>query len=170
VRVVHLFASLRPSGMERMLVSAAPHFASAGIDSVIVGQGEDHPYSDELTAAGYRVRLVPRIKSIHGYRSWVRLLREEEPNAVHIHPEQAFALSVLGAKAAIPDTRIIRTFHNLFFAEGWWAVKRRAQAVSVDRYVDAFVALAGVEPALRIADAVERNALGARLSRVEGVR
>ena len=88
MRVIHFLASLRPSGMERMLVSAAPYFAIAGIDSVIVGQGEDHPYADELNAAGYRVRTVPGINWIRGYRAWARLLREEEPDVVHIHPRE----------------------------------------------------------------------------------
>ena len=141
MRVVHLLASLRPSGMERMLVSAAPYFAKAGIDSVLVGQGADHPYAHELAAVGYRVRTIPRIKSIAGWRAWMTLLREEQPNVIHIHPEGAFALSVLAARYAAPDARVVRTIHSFFLAEGWWAIKRRAQAMASDRHVDEFVAL-----------------------------
>lgn len=154
MRFIHIWASLRPSGMEVMRVSAALSFAA-----------------DELMAAGHRVRAIPGIKSITGYRTWMRLLREEESNAIHIHPEQTFTVSVLAARHAAPDWHIIRTIPNLFFTEGWWAVKRRAQAMAVDRSVDAFVALvAARNPAFHIADAVERNALGARLSRVEAAR
>ncbi|MGB7963256.1 MAG: glycosyltransferase family 4 protein [Propionicimonas sp.] len=141
MRVVHLLASLRPSGMERMLVSAAPYFAEAGVESVVVGQGLDHPFAEELGDAGYRVRTIPWVKSTDGLRAWMRLIREERPHVVHIHTEGAFALSVLAARRAAPDARIVRTLHSFFLAEGWWGVKRRAQAMASDRFVDAFVAL-----------------------------
>ena len=35
----------------------------------------------------------------------------------------------------------MRTFHNFFFASGWWRVKRRAQALASDRFVSAFISL-----------------------------
>ena len=154
MRVIHIWASLRPSGMEGLLVSAAPSFAA-----------------DELMAAGHRVRAIPGIKSITGYRTGMRLLRKEKSNPIHIHREQTFTLSVLAARHAALDGHITRTSHNLFFAEGWWAVKCRAQAMAFDRSVNAFVAIVAVlNPAFHIADAVKRNALGARLSRVEAAR
>ena len=118
MRVVHLLGLPAPERDGADACQRSAVLRAAGCDSVIVGQGEDHPYADELIAAGYRVRTIPEIKSIKGYRAWTRLLREEEPNAVHIHPEGAFALSVLAARHAAPDARIVRTFHYLLLRRG----------------------------------------------------
>ena len=72
MKVVHLLASLRPSGMERMLVSAAPGTSpQAGVESVVVGQGLDHPFAGELRDAGYSVRTIPRVKSAEGMDVWM---------------------------------------------------------------------------------------------------
>lgn len=141
MKVVHLLAELRPSGMERMLVSAAPYFSRADVDSVVVGQGSEHPFEPELRAAGYRVRTIPRVKSPGGVGAWARALREEQPDVVHIHTEGVFSMSVLCARLAAPKALIVRTLHSFFLADGWWGVKRRAQAYASDRFVDSFITL-----------------------------
>ena len=139
--VVHLMGPLRPSGMERMLVSAGPHFTELGVTGIVVGQRDDHPFRAELEQAGYSVRVIPAIKSLAGVRAWMALLRDVDPDVVHIHTEEAFSAAIIAAKVAITRARIVRTFHGFFEASGHWAFKRRVQALLSDRFVDQFVAL-----------------------------
>lgn len=139
VRVVHLMGPLRASGMERMFVSGAPYFHRHGITSTIVGQGRSHPFRAELEASGYQVRAIPSVRSAGGLSRWSDILRDLNPEVVHVHTEEAFAAVILIAHRRAHRARIIRTFHSYYEATGWWAAKRRAQATLSDRYVDAFV-------------------------------
>lgn len=141
MKVLHLMGPLRPSGMERMFLSAASHFKAAGVKSVIVGQGDDHPFAPLLVAAGYEVRIIPSIKSPAGAKAWATALRTERPDVTHIHPEGAFAVSAVIARATLPRTPIIRTVHNVFNPTGKAALSRRLQAFAADRVVREFIAV-----------------------------
>lgn len=141
MKVLHLMGPLRPSGMERMFLSAATHFKRAGVDAVIVGQGGDHPFAPQLVAAGYRVETIPSIKSPTGAKAWAAALRAEQPDVTHIHPEGAFAVSALVAKATLPRTPIVRTVHNVFTPTGKAELSRRLQGFAADRVVREFIAV-----------------------------
>lgn len=131
---------LRPSGMERMFLSAAPHLHAA-VESVIVGQGDSHPFAQQLTDAGYRVEPTAPLKSVGGAKAWVELLRREQPDVVHIHTEGAFAPAVLATKYALPKTPIVRTIHNVFHPTGKARLSRKAQGLAADRFVSQFIAV-----------------------------
>lgn len=134
-------AALRPSGMERMFESASEHFRAAGTETIIVGQGSDHPHAPELTRVGYRVEVIPSIKTYRGVSAWARLLVEVQPDVVHIHTEGAFVVSVSVAKAVLPKTPIVRTIHSIFRPTGKAKVSRRLQGLLADRAVAAFIAV-----------------------------
>lgn len=133
--------SLKPSGMERMFVSAAEHFREAGIDTVIVGQGADHPFQPQLAAAGYRTTAVPSLRTLAGAKAWAATLKTEQPDAIHIHTEGAFASSVLASKLALPKAPVIRTIHSYFKPAGKALLSRKAQGLAADRFVKDFVAV-----------------------------
>lgn len=141
MKVLHLMGPLRPSGMERMFLSAASHFNNAGVETVIVGQGDEHPFAPQLVDAGYRVDTIPSIKSPAGAKAWASVLRAEQPNVTHIHPEGAFAVSALVARAALPSTPIVRTIHNVFNPSGRAELSRRVQGLVADRVVSEFIAV-----------------------------
>ena len=141
LKVIHLLGPLRPSGFERMLQSAGRYWDQHAIEPVVVGQGDAHPFAQELQNAGYEIRSIPAIRSVAGLNSWWSLLRQEAPDVVHIHTEGAFSGAVLSARAATPRARIVRTIHNYFFSSGWWGVKRRIQCRMSDRFVDSFICL-----------------------------
>ncbi|ALV42385.1 hypothetical protein AU252_15535 [Pseudarthrobacter sulfonivorans] len=141
MKIVHLMGALKPSGMERMFVSAAEHFRDAGLDTLIVGQGTEHPFAPELESAGYQVAAVPSLRTAAGAKAWATLLKSEKPDLIHIHTEGAFGLSTLAAKVALPKTPIIRTIHSYFRPQGKALLSRRAQAFVADRFVKQFIAV-----------------------------
>jgi glycosyltransferase involved in cell wall biosynthesis len=141
MKVVHLMGSLKPSGMERMFLSGASHFSKAGIASVIVGQGDDHPFAGQLRDAGYAVELIDPLRSGRGIGAWTRLLRSENPDVIHIHTEGTFALAVLISRWALPTKPIIRTVHNVFAPSGRARLSRKVQAAIADRFVAEFIAV-----------------------------
>lgn len=133
--------SLRPSGMERMFLSASDYFLDGGVESVIVGQGSAHSFIPQLSQAGYRIETIEPLKSLRGLRAWMRVLRSERPDVVHIHTEGVFAFSVLGAKCALPRTPIVRTVHNVFRPRGKARLSRLIQGRVADWAVSEFVAV-----------------------------
>lgn len=141
MKVLHLMGSLRPSGMERMFLSAAKYLVASDVESIVVGQGRSHSFIPELCRAGYRVETIGPLKSISGVIAWMRLLRSERPDVIHIHTEGAFVLSVLGAKCALPGTPIIRTVHNVFNPSGRARRSRILQSRFADFAVSEFVAV-----------------------------
>lgn len=141
MKVVHLMGALHPSGMERMFVSAAAHFPAMGIEAVIVGQGDVHPYAETLRAAGYRIEVIAPIKTLQGLREWVALLRSESPDVTHIHTEGAFALSAVGSRLARPRTRVVRTIHNVFQPTGFALLSRKLQAWVADAAVTQYISV-----------------------------
>lgn len=139
LRVIHVLGPLRPSGMERMLVAAAPYFAEKA-ESIVIGQGPENPFASELQSNGYDVRIVPPIRSARGMLALSSLFRMSAPDVVHIHSESAFLFSVLCSRLWAPRARIVRTVHSIFLPRGWAYFSRTLQALLADRLVDRFIA------------------------------
>lgn len=143
VRVLHLLGELHPSGMERMLLSAASDFSRLGVRGFVVGQGREHPFAGELQRAGYAVTLLNGPISGHHSRRELRdLVRREQIDVIHVHTEGDYLRTVLVCVAAFGRRRprIVRTVHNVFDAHGRWFISRWLQAVVADRFVRAIIA------------------------------
>jgi glycosyltransferase involved in cell wall biosynthesis len=139
LRVLHLMGSLRPSGMERMFVSASPHFRNHKVTNIIIGQGDDHPFLGVLQKADYRTAVVPSLRSFRGALDFRRAVREYSPDVVHIHAEGAFAVSTLLIRSAT-KAPIVRTIHNVFQPKGRARLSRSIQGLIADRFIAEFVA------------------------------
>lgn len=139
IRVLHLMGSLRPSGMERMFVSAAPYFKERGVNSLIVGQGDTHTFLSELRNVGYELTTIPDLRSLGGMVELWRTLKTYKPDLVHIHAESAFAVSTMVIRLAV-NVPIIRTVHNVFQPSGRARLSRVLQAHIADRLVAKFIA------------------------------
>jgi glycosyltransferase involved in cell wall biosynthesis len=111
---LHLMASLRASGMERMFVSSAESWNASGWQTVIAGQGDEHPFATELRGAGLTVVEIPEVRTFSGATSWVRLLRTIRPDVVHIHPESMHGPIALLTMFFAHRARVIRTVHSHF--------------------------------------------------------
>lgn len=131
---------LRPSGMERMFVSAAQAFGRNAVESIIVGQGTDHPFATDLRESGYRVETIPPIRSVRGAARWHELIEDLEPDVVHIHTEGAFAIAVMTVRKVGHSIPIVRTVHNVFGSTFRGNLSRRVQAAAVDKFVARFIA------------------------------
>lgn len=140
VRVLHLLNELRPSGMERMLVSGRDAFTDLHVDISILGNGKQHPYAGALRASGYAV--TTEAAPFHRLPLTVlrRHLRDTAPDVVHLHSESHYLESVLRLKLVAPSLPIVRTVHNVFPATGRWFISRTAQAALADRFVAALIA------------------------------
>ena len=134
--MLHLLGALRPSGMERMLVSAAPHWDTR-LRHTLIGQGDIHPFRDTLESAGYRVLSIPSLRTRAGGHGLRQVIAAERPDVVHIHSEGASLRSALSARHT---ALVMRTVHNVFPVRGRASWSRRAQAALGDSHVGKFVA------------------------------
>lgn len=137
--VAHLLGPLRPSGMERMLVSAADYWRGGASSHLVIGQGPNHPFKQALEDSGYRVATIPTTKTLSGWRALRRLLIDEAPEIFHIHTEAAFISSVLAVSLA-STSNTVRTVHSIFPVTGKRSWSRRLQARFADTQIGAVVA------------------------------
>lgn len=140
IRVLHILGELRPSGMERMLVSGAADFAASEIVGHVLGFGVHHPYAPQIRAAGYGVATTEHVlRSSSGRRFLAQVVAEFRPDVVHLHAEGNYLQNVLAVRRTAGHLPIVRTVHNVFTAHGKWFVSRFLQAIVADRFVGAVV-------------------------------
>ena len=151
-RVVHILGSLYPSGMERMLVAAAPYWQEAGWEADVIGQGNDHPFANDLTSAGYHVNFVRSLRTAAGLGDLARLLRATKPDVVHIHTEGAHGPVSLVARVTLPRVRLVQTIHAMFNFHGVTVARRRLQHA-----VARLVRTSHVAPSWDVADNEREN-------------
>jgi len=141
IRVLHVLGELKPSGMERMLVSGAQEFEAAGVDGHVLGVGLHHPFESAIRDAGYSVTTTDRaLHTAAGREMLRRLLADVEPDVVHIHTEGRYLQTVLAFRRLNRRLPVVRTIHNVFDARGRWFVRRAAQALVADRLISALIA------------------------------
>lgn len=117
IRILHILSELRHSGMEAMLVSAAPHFIEQGVVSDILATGAElGRFAPRLQRAGYTVRHVPFARSpLFLWRAYQAM--RGGYGAIHIHTEGAgFWLGMAARLAGVPS--VVRTIHGAFAFEG----------------------------------------------------
>lgn len=141
IKVLHLLGPLRPSGMERMLVTAAEHFQAENVQNIIVGQGANHPFAHELERAGYEVHAIEAAgSSLMNALAFRRLVRDLKVDVIHIHTEGNYLRTVLAARAALGIRgTLFRTVHSVFDASGFWRMRRFLQALVADRLVTSLI-------------------------------
>ncbi|GGI05400.1 glycosyltransferase [Egicoccus halophilus] len=127
MKVLHVLDELRPSGAETMLRIAAPYWQAQGVEVHALATGaEPGPYAPTLARAGVLIHHLPLTQRATFIAQFVRLLRDEEVDVVHLHMERAnFPLAVLARAAG--RRRIVRTVHNVFAFEGTLRVERIVQ-------------------------------------------
>ena len=110
---------LKFSGAEIMYVDAAPVFQAKGCElTVVAGAPSLGEYAPYFKRAGYKVlhKPFPRLKNylarLKYYRQFVKFLKEESFDVVHIHSHGSmWGMSMC---AWIAGKRSVYTFHNVF--------------------------------------------------------
>jgi len=124
ISVLHVLSELRHSGAETMLRSLAPRLLSKGIKTTILGTGGSvGPYEGVLQQAGCRVAHIPLFPFWRFAIHYMRFLRKEGFDVVHLHQESAFFWTMILSRMFV--SRVLRTFHSSFSFNGWLRVKRK---------------------------------------------
>ena len=127
IRVMHLMGSLRPSGMERMLQSSAGLWAAHSVTPIVVAQGHDHPFAEELTESGYPVVEIREVRGRAGLSDLLGAIHRLQPDVLHVHTESAHGPVAAMTRARAPRIGQVRTVHNVFSSSGFDRHKRVAQ-------------------------------------------
>lgn len=127
MKVLHVLNELRPSGAETMLRLAADPWQRDGLELHVMSVGDElGPYAKQLEAAGFRTHHLPLLPAKKFLPAYMRYLRAERFDVVHVHPERANF--VFGAMARfIGGAGVVRTVHNVFEFEGRLRLERRTQ-------------------------------------------
>lgn len=119
MKVVHILHELKYSGAEIMYVDAAPVFQSLGCELAVVATADNlGEYASSFEAAGYQVYHKPSprstqiIKKIAYFKNFIRFLKREQIDVVHVHSSGVFWGMALCAWLA--GKRCVYTFHNVF--------------------------------------------------------
>lgn len=141
LRVLHVLDVLRPSGAEGCLRSAARYWSAAGLDGEILSVGAELGlYAAALTEAGYRLHHIPQRPVRPFVPRYLRLLRERQPDVLHVHVERAnFYLAVLARAAGV--RRVVLSVHSVFPFEGSLRTERRLQRGLLRRLGATFVSV-----------------------------
>jgi len=124
MKVLMILNSIQYSGAEAMLKIAAPHFKKSGFDLYALSTGEKiGDYSSILQNASYLVYHIPFTKTPQYFYRLYKLLRKENFDIVHIHPERAFVWHALVAKIAGAKL-IVRTVHSIFNFKGILRIRK----------------------------------------------
>ena len=119
MKVIHVFNELKFSGAEIMYSDAAPVFQKLGFKLTALSTanviGEFAPV---LERQGYEIlhKPYPKLKNVYGrfkyYNSFIKFLKKENFDIVHIHRNNAmWGISLC---AWLANKRSIYTFHNVF--------------------------------------------------------
>ena len=110
-----------------MLEAAASYWRGRGIDGDILCTGTTlGAYAGTLDKAGYRIFHIPFSPSHRFVRDVFLLLKRQNYDAVHIHPEKGNFWYALTAYLA-GSGRIIRTVHNVFPFRSFLRIERYFQ-------------------------------------------
>lgn len=117
MKVIHILHELKFSGAEIMYVDAAPIFKELGCDLYVMNTtpklGE---YASSFRDAGYKILHWPYPNSLFArfkyYEKFIRFLKEEKIDVVHIHSSNMkWGMSYCAWRA---KCKAIYTFHNVF--------------------------------------------------------
>ena len=126
MRVLRVLNELRPSGVEANLRATARLWPTYDIDLEVLSVGQTiGPFAPDLIAAGYRLHHIPMTPFPRFLSRYLKLLRSQRYDVVHIHPERAnFYTSAAARLAGAP---VVRSVHNGFTFEGLLRAQRLVQ-------------------------------------------
>jgi glycosyltransferase involved in cell wall biosynthesis len=125
--VLHIFSSLMPSGMEKMLYAAIEEFRKFNYEPVVLAQGDNHPYAENFSKKNVRTIIQHDFRSVQGCFDYFKNIRHVKPEIVHIHVESMHGVIALASKLFWPRSRVVITVHGYFDFVGFDFLKRVIQ-------------------------------------------
>lgn len=134
MKVAHILGDLGHSGAERMLECSFDAWRAADVDPLVIGMSNGpHSFAQALVESGYRVSILPPVRSFRGQVCLGRTLRSQQPDIVHIHSESCFD-AVAAIAASTPGVNgVVRTVHSNFAFAGALRARRRARVALARR-------------------------------------
>jgi glycosyltransferase involved in cell wall biosynthesis len=118
-RIIHILHELKFSGAEIMYVDAAPFFQERGCDLLVVATGRKlGEFATHFENAGYIIFHKPYpilryyLTRIRYYRNFIRFLKNEKIDCVHIHSNGT--MWGMAMCAWLANVRSVYTFHSVF--------------------------------------------------------
>lgn len=124
-KVLHILCELRHSGAEVMIRDASGVFSDNDIETHILGTGSvEGDFAHELASRGYQLHHIPFERRLGFFQKVHKLLRQQQYDAVHIHPEEAFVYyAFLTYLNRVP--RVVSSIHNVFVYQKRLLFRRR---------------------------------------------
>lgn len=126
MRVLRVLYVLRPSGVEANLRASADRWRHHGIDIDILATGPSiGPFAPALRQVGYRVEHIPQEPVARFVPNYLRFLRRNHYDVVHVQAEQGNIATV--GLARLTNPQVFRSCHNTFTFSGALRVERTIQ-------------------------------------------
>lgn len=125
MKIVHILHELKFSGAEIMYVDAASVFQNKGYELLVVATAPQlGVFASNFEQAGYQVfhkpfpRLINYVARINYYREFIKFIKVENIDVVHIHSHGSMWSMALCAW--ITKVKSVRTFHSIF-PSNWYS-------------------------------------------------
>lgn len=119
-KILHIFAELKPSGGEAMVLSAASLWQKEAEIHLLSTGSSVGEYAEVLEKAGYRIHHIAFAKRLSFFISVGRLLREGRFDIVHLHTERASPIFAATTRLYLGYSIVLlRTVHHIFKFKGF---------------------------------------------------
>lgn len=127
LKLLHILNELKFSGAEVMLCHSADFFQKRGFMLFCLSTGTQRgAYAEILESAGYLIFHIPFAKSMAYMVCLYKLLKSQQYQIVHIHPERGFLLHAFIARIA-GCRQIVRSIHSTFDFNGFLRLQKKAE-------------------------------------------
>lgn len=133
MKVMHLLPSLSSGGVEQVVLELCQGLCEQGVDCVVVSAGGAMVPAIEATGARHITRPIGKksLKTFIQVGKMVRLLKEEQPDILHLHSRVPAWVGYLACKRLKPEKRphIITTFHGFHSVNFYSAIMAKGDRV-----------------------------------------
>lgn len=133
MKVMHLLPSLSSGGVEQVVLELCQGLCALGVACDVVSEGGSMVPSIEAAGAKHIERPIgrKRLRTFLQIRKLVRLLREEQPDILHLHSRVPAWVGYLAWKKMRREHRpaLVTTFHGFHSVNFYSAIMAKGQRV-----------------------------------------
>lgn len=133
MKIMHLLPSLSSGGVEQVVLELCQGLCAHGDECIVVSEGGSMVPSIEAAGARHITRPIgrKRLRTFLQIRKLVRLLREEQPDILHLHSRVPAWVGYLAWKKMRQEKRpaLVTTFHGFHSVNFYSAIMAKGQRV-----------------------------------------